>query len=446
MKKIIIPVVVIIFGAVGALAYKSLRIEKIPSLLDRPVADSDVNEWKQIKKQVDELHSRIRKNSEDNNSRLVLANIYANEGSISGKHFYYYSAVLDLLNYIIDNAAEGDAIRIEARLNKASLLLSLNQFEQAIEICNELAEEGHKSLQLSEISFDAFIGIGDYANAQKIADQLNAFGFNLKVLTRIAILDEIKGDLTKAKNELKKGLDSGNTNKDLIWSAQYKLGTLYEKESDFVKAEEIYNNILSESGGYPFAKAGIARIKAANKDYEGAVAMLEAAYKSNSLMVFKQDIALIYKKTGRINDARKEVQDIVNSIEEGEKAGCNYDLERARLYSEILEDFDLALIYAERAKNIRPENVDLNKVLSLIFYKLGEYEDAAYYLSKATSVQPNDPSMMCLSGLLKYKTGNLKEGIDIIKKAMHQLHYQHSILTVEAHDLIAKNDLSISMR
>ncbi|MBO9699022.1 MAG: tetratricopeptide repeat protein [Sporocytophaga sp.] len=446
MKKIIIPVVVIIFGAVGALAYKSLRIEKIPSLLDRPVADSDVNEWKHIKRRVDELHSKIRKNSEDNTSRLLLAEIYANEGNISGKHFYYYSAVLDLLNYIIENSAEADSIRTEARLNKASLLLSLNQFEQAKDICNELSEEGHKSQRLSEINFDAFIGIGDYTNAQKVVDQMKASGFDLKVLTRIAMLDEIKGDLTKAKSELKKGLDSGSTNKDLTWRAQYKLGTLYEKEADLAKAEEIYKSILTDNSGYPFAKAGIARIKAANNDYEGAVTMLEAAYKSNAVMVFKQDIALIYKNTGRINDAKKEVQDIVNSIEEGEKAGCNYDLVRARLYSEILEDFDLALIYAERAKERWPENVDLNKVLSLIFYKLGEYEDAGYYLNKATSVQPNEPSLMCLSGLLKYKRGNSKEGIDMIKKAMHQLHYQHSILTVEANDLIAKNDLSISLK
>jgi len=446
MKKIIIPVVVIIFGAVGALAYKSLRIEKIPSLLDRPVADSDLNEWKHIKKNVDELHSKIRKNSEDNSSRLVLAKIYVNEGNVSGKHFYYYSAVLDLLNYIIDNSPEADAIRTEARLNKASLLLSLNQFEQAIEICNELSEEGHKSQQLNEIKFDAFVGIGDYTNAQKTADHMKAFGFDLKVCTRIAALDEIKGDLTKAKNTLMKGLESGNTNKDLTWRAQYKLGTLYEKDADLVKAEEIYKSILAENSGYPFAKAGIARIKAAHKDYEGAVVMLEAAYKSSSAMLFKQDIAQIYKNSGRTNDARKEVQDIVNTIEEGEKAGCNYDLIRARLYSEILEDFDLALIYAERAKNRWPENVDLNKVLSLIYYKLGEYEDANYYLGKATSVQSNDPSLMVLSGLLKYKTGNFKEGIDMIKKAMRHMHFQYSILTVEAHDLISKNDLSVSMR
>ncbi|WP_370568873.1 tetratricopeptide repeat protein [Sporocytophaga myxococcoides] len=163
-------------------------------------------------------------------------------------------------------------------------------------------------------------------------------------------------------------------------------------------------------------------------------------------MLFKEDIARVYKNTGRINDARKEVQDIVNTIEEGEKAGYNYDLVRARLYCEILEDFDLAIIYAERAKERWPEHVDLNKALALIYYKLGKYEDANYYLTKATSVQLNNPSLMCLSGLLKYKAGNSKEGIVILKKAMQQMHNQHSILTVEAHDLISKNDLSVSMK
>lgn len=58
----------------------------------------------------------------------------------------------------------------------------------------------------------------------------------------------------------------------------------------------------------------------------------------------------------------------------------------------------------------------------------------------------NNPSLLCLSGLLKHKAGNSKEGIDILKKAMQQMHFQYSILTVEAHDLISKNDLSVSMK
>ena len=84
MKKIIIPVIVILFGAAGALAYKSLKIEKIPSLLDRHVADSEVNEWKQIKILVDDLHLKKTKKSNHNNTRLRLAEIYINEGNISG--------------------------------------------------------------------------------------------------------------------------------------------------------------------------------------------------------------------------------------------------------------------------------------------------------------------------------------------------------------------------
>ncbi|MCR6637617.1 MAG: hypothetical protein NVV82_01080 [Sporocytophaga sp.] len=446
MKKIIIPVIVIVFGAAGALAYKSLKIEKIPSLLERHVAYSEANEWKQIKMLVDELHLKIRKNSNDNNSRLRLSEIYINEGNISGKHYYYYSAALNLLNFIIDNSEDDEVIRAEARLNKASLLLTLNQFEMALEICNELSVEGHIYQKLSEIKFDALVGIGDYINAHKIADYMLASGFGLKAYTRIATLDEIKGDLPKAKESLEKGLESGKSNKELIMTAQYRLGALYEKESDFVKAEEIYKGILAVDSGYAYAKAGRARIKAANKENEKAVAMLEEAYILNPVISFKQDMAQVYKYSGRINDARKEVQDIINTIEEGEKGGCNYDLVRAKLYTEILEDFDLALIYAERAKDRWPENVDLNIALALIYYKIGKYEEANYYLKKATSIQMNNPSLLCLSGLLKHKAGNSKEGIDILKKAMQQMHFQYSILTVEAHDLISKNDLSVSMK
>lgn len=443
MKKIIIPVVVIIFGAVGALAYKSLKIEKIPSLLDRRVADSDVNEWKHIKMSVDELHSKIRKNLNDNTSRLRLAEIYIEEGNISRVHFYYYySAALNLLNYVIDNSAEESAIVAQAKLNKASLLLSLNQFGQVLKICNELSE----SPKVNEIKFDAFVGIGDYANAKRIADHMQSSGLDLKLCVRLASLYEIKGNITEAKDILKRGLDSDSTNKDLIWEARYKLGMLFEKEEDLVKAEEIFKDILAENPEHVFAKSGIARIKSANRDYESAVEMLEAIYNSNSLMLFKQDIARIYKNAGRMNDARKEVQDIINIIEEGEKVGCNYDLVRASLYSEILEDFDLAFIYAERAKNIYPENVDINKVLSLIYYKLGKYGDASYYLNKANSIQANDPSLMCLSGLLKCKTGNSQEGIVIIKRAMAQMHYHCGALTGEAQYLLSKEDLSVSIK
>lgn len=447
MKKIIIPVVVIIIGAFGALAYKSLnKNEKIPLLLDRQVSDSEVSEWKEVKRQVEELHASLRRNPGDNTSRLKLAEIFINEGKSSGKHYYYYSAAQNLLNFIIESSSNVDAVRTKAMLHKASLLLSLNQFEQALEVCIALSYDGYDSLFVNEMKFEALLGIGDYERAKEIAELMRRTESNLKMYTRLARLCEIKGDLKGAKDFLLKGLSVDASDQELVLMAKYKMGCLFEQEGDLRTAEEIFKGILAIDSGEAFAKSGMARIMVKNKKYAEAVHMLEEAYKVNPLIVFKEDIARTYKIAGRMNDARKEVQDIVNDLEEGEKTGCNYDLIRANIYCEILEDYDLALIYAERARSRWPENVDLNKLLAIIYYKVGDNENAELYLKKAAQVQENNPQISCLSGLLKYKSGEVKEGISIMKKSVPKLNFYYCSVAFEAEDLIAKNDISLSVK
>ena len=65
-------------------------------------------------------------------------------------------------------------------------------------------------------------------------------------------------------------------------------------------------------------------------------------------------------------------------------------------YSALLEDHDQALVYAMKAYEERPDNIEVNQMMAQIYIQKGMSEEAWKYLEVAFRTSTKDPDLLAL--------------------------------------------------
>jgi tetratricopeptide (TPR) repeat protein len=408
----------------------------IPPLLNREGPISTTSEWRNTKKAIEGLQQQIRQNSKDNKSKLLLALAYMQEARITGEHPYYYPSALDLLEQVIDDSPETEAWHQEAMIAKASVMLSLHHFKEALEIGEEILKTRPNNPEVFGILCDAHVELGQYEQAVQVVDKMVSLKPDLRSYSRVSYVREIYGDLPGAIEAMKLAVSAGFPGLEQTAWSRVTLGKLYEKQGDLAKAQLQYNIALDETPHYAFAVAGLARIEASKKNYKEAISLYQKAADIIPEFSFTEEMAEVHELTGQKELAKKEALSVVDMLQEDAGAGHFVDLELANLYAKHLNNCDKALEYVEIEYEKRPDNIDVNKCLALIYYKKGDLIKASQYAKVANRTHRQDPDLLMLSGLIGYKSGDKKLGIALIKQSLHTDPFQQDELTKEAMALI----------
>ncbi len=92
---------------------------------------------------------------------------------------------------------------------------------------------------------------------------------------------------------------------NVAW-AQFMLGELYFKTGDLKRAEEQYKASLKTYDNYYYALAGLAKVKAGEKNYREAIELYKKAIGIIPLPLFVSSLGDVYKKTGNMQEAKKQ--------------------------------------------------------------------------------------------------------------------------------------------
>ena len=438
-----IAAVGIIALVAGVCMLRFQKKENIPPLLDRKGPISTTSEWRNTKKAIESLQTQIRQNPKDSKAKLWLALAYMQEARITGEHPYYYPAALELLDQILDDTPEKDAWHQQALVAKASVQLSLHHFTEALEIGEEMVKTSPPNAEMYGILCDAYVELGHYEKAVEVVDKMVALKPDLRSYSRVSYLREIHGDLAGAIDAMELAVSAGFPGLEQTAWTRVTLGKLYEKRGDLAHAAMHYSMALEETPHYAFAVAGQARIAASKKNYKEALDLYAKAATIIPEFSFTEEMAQVYQLLGEKQKAKDEALRVVDMLEEDAEAGHAVDLELANLYATLLEDDDKALTYAEEAYEKRPDNIDVNRCLALVYYKKGDFAKAAAYAKAANRTKRQDPDLLMLSGLIGYKSGNKKEGIALMRQSLVKDPCQQDELAMEAKKLMKESVLSL---
>ncbi|MFM9984417.1 MAG: tetratricopeptide repeat protein [Flavobacteriales bacterium] len=394
----------------------------IPELLPRSGKLSETGEWQKTMEVVGATKAKINNNSNDFESYIRLAEIFINEARVTGEHGYYYPSTLGILNHVMSLQIT-DEIRFKALSLESSVYLSLHQFAKAKETAEQAVALNPNVAQIYGALVDANVELGNYAEAVKMAEKMMDIRPDLISYSRASYLREIHGDPNGAIEVMNMAVESGYAGyENLAWTRN-TLGEIHETYGDIMSAEMQYKNTLMERPDYPFAIAGLASVEKKKGNLQEAERLLLEAAAIIPEVSFYAELAYLYKETNRAELAQKKIEEVLVMMADDEAKGHVMNLEYAKLYLNLIGDTNKALEYAKKEYDVRPMNIDVNKVMADIYFQKGMMAEAEQHLSLAMATGSQNPELLMLAGAIYKANGNNKVGEQFVRRAIESNPY-----------------------
>jgi len=375
---------------------------QIARLLDRNSQIQMAQEWDQVQNNYASLKKRINRDRTDYEAALKLVLLYTQEARITGEHGYYYPAAMDILNGVLDKKEQLNSDNLFFALSlKSGVLMSLHHFEEALTTAESAIDINKYNAQIYGILVDANVELGNYEAAVEAADHMVSIRPDLRSYARISYLRQIFGDLDGAIDAMQMAVTAGYPPYEETAWARYQLAKLYELKNEISVARSQYEQILIDRPGYPFAIAAIANLEKNAGNTDQALIYYDQAIEAIPEVSFYVDKAKIFYELGKVEQADKVMSEVFLMLEEDQNSGHNMDLFYSEIYSEIANDQKQALQYALKEYNIRPNNIEVNKHLAMIYAKMGDLGNVKKHLKIALRTNTQDPDLMSLQIELK---------------------------------------------
>jgi tetratricopeptide (TPR) repeat protein len=399
IKKIkILPVALLIISAFYGCNIKDPSISmktntSIPKLLDRNENLRMGKEWDDVQTQYQKLKLAITKKADDYESKIKMAQLFIREARVTGEHGHYYNAALTMTDQILVAKPTDANFTFLALLTKGGVQLSHHDFKGALATGNQALALNPNNPQIYGVLVDANVELGNYQDAVALADRMMALKPDLRSYARISYLREIHGEVPEAMKAMEMAISSGIPGyEDTAWAmlTYAELNEMYNKNKE---AKMLYEEILAQRPNYPFAVAGLGKIELKNKNYPKAIKLTNEAIKTIPEVGFYTQLLEIYKATGDKSAFDKTLKDVWAMLADDEKSGHNMRLEYADIYLNLLDNPTKALDYAQQEYNVRPKNIDVNRMMANIYKKLNDDQKYNQHLAVAKSTHSKHPEL-----------------------------------------------------
>ena len=373
----------------------------VSSLMPRTTLLAQGADWRLTQAKQIRLANKISENPKDIKSLLTLSSLYMQEGRITGNFSYYNAAAMK----VIEEVLQLDSQNFEGLTFRSMILLSQHRFKEGLEVATRIKEKYPHNAFTYGLIVDANVELGDYSAAIDAADKMVSIRPDLRSYSRIAYLREIHGDIPGAIEAMKMAITAGAPGDENTEWCRIQLAKLYEQAGNLDLAKLEYTIADKNRDNYAYAKAGLARIAAVEKNYAKALSLY---MKADSLVpdhLFKEGMIEVFEWMGRTNEKEKLAQEILTYMKSmNNSSGQNEDHEMAHAYMGV-GDYKNALHYALLEYNRRPNNIEMNETVARVYVMQEEFGKALPYINTALRTNCKNPELLSLASLIYNKTG-----------------------------------------
>jgi tetratricopeptide (TPR) repeat protein len=369
-------------------------------------------DWADIKSKATELKRKIDLDPKDSKSKLLLAQLYMKEARITGEHPYYYPATLKIL----DNILQTDSVQFEAMAFKASVLLSLHHFQEALEVGNKAKAINGNNGFIYGVLCDANVELGNYEEAVKMSDKMQSVRPGLESYSRASYLREIHGNNQAAIEALKMAFQAALPGTEEASWVGNTLGQLLLKTGDLQHAEEISNIVLEQRPSYAFSTNTLGEIAMAKKNYKEAIKLFDEAIQRMPEVSFYENKAEALENSGDTEGAKKIYQEVITMMEQDAKSGHYVDMEQAMVYLRMGNN-EAALKRAQIEYDRRPMNIDVNHTLAWVLFKSGKTSEAKKYMDVAMRTGKQNALLLNRAAQIEKALGNNAKSAELSSKS-----------------------------
>jgi tetratricopeptide (TPR) repeat protein len=388
---------------------------------------NNLSERVQLSKTDNEIRyyqSRIKRDPNKHSTYIKLGDAYIQKARETGDTAYYSKA-----GEVFQKALELNPNNYTTVVYLGQVSSAKHEFQDALNHAKKAIELRPQDSHAYGIQGDAYIELGQYEDAKKAYETMFNLEPGLDSYSRISYIKELNGDVGRAIKAMKKGIEEGirrNLPRENVAWAQYILGEIYFNAGDLKNAQEQYKTSIGTYGNYYYALSGLARVRAAEKNYKEAIELYNKAIGIVPLPVFVSFLGDVYKKTGNIEQAKKQY-DLVEYI--GLLSKINkvvYNRELALFYADHDLRLDEALELARRELEVR-RDIYTYDTLAWTLYKNDRHEEALEASKESLILGTKDANLFFHIGMIYYKLGDMVKAKEYLKQALSTNPYFHVI-------------------
>ncbi len=362
--------------------------------------------------QIAAYQDKLKVKSDDTTSNARLGLAYLQKAREVSDPTYYGKA-----EAVFKKALEIDPKNAEAMGGLGSLALSRHQFAEALD-WGRKAQEARPGLSYNYgVVGDALVELGRYDEAVQVVQQMVDMRPDVSSYARVSYLRELYGKYDGAIEAMQEAVAAGGpTLENRAW-VTYQLGMLYFNKNDLAQAEASFNQALLMMPDYVYGQAGLARIKAAKGDLEGAISLYAKITQRIPLTEFIIEYGDMLNATGKTTEAGRQY-DLVRAIQKiYTQNGVNTDMEMALFDADHQQNLPLALEHARQQVTARP-SIKASDVLAWTLYQTGDYAAARETSQKALRLGTQDALSFFHAGMIASKLGQTDEARTYLDKAL----------------------------
>lgn len=304
----------------------------------------------------------------------------------------------------------------QAHFGKGSAHIELNETDQAVAELDAALAGGYKPLDVYRLRWRLYFERKNYDAALQDAQKvLQSDPKNAAPLLAIGEIELAKNSYQNALDNFQKFAQANPSDADVYYFIAASYGKLKNYEKQLSAAEEAVRRNTKYAGESYFL---IAETKRANKNYAEAEDFYRKAIavKPDVGAAAYQNLADIYRRRNQFKEA---VEIIKNGLQKFADDGNLYiDLGR---YLSLAERSAEAIVAAERAAKLLPENFAAHAVLCRVYYEAKHFQPAQQACVRALEINPNDGASNVYSGFVNLSIGRDEIAKNFFKKAVAQM-------------------------
>lgn len=302
----------------------------------------------------------------------------------------------------------------------AYVFYSRHEFEAA-------ADHARKAIQINPSDGDSYgvlgdslLEVGEYGRAEEVYKNMMELEENLYSYSRLAGLKSVRGDSVGAIVDLERAVAAGKAAEQpaesIAW-AEWQLGSDHFALGKLENAETYYRQSIETYPNYYRALAGMAQLRAAQKNYGEAIGLYQKAIGILPMPDFAAALGDIYIKIGKPELAKRQYELVeyigrLNSLNQ-----ALYNRELAYFYAD--HDIKLAesLELAKRELDYR-KDIYAYDLLAWSLYKNGKVEQARDAIEKALKLGTQDAKLFFHAGMIHHRLGERERAKEYLTKAI----------------------------
>ncbi len=366
------------------------------------------------------MQQRLRRSPDDVNAYAMLATALLQRVRETGDAQYYGQA-----EQAVEAALRRDGEHLEALIAAGSLALARHDFVRALKYGEQARALNGTIPRVYGVLVDALTELGRYDEAVAAAQTMVDMRPDLASYSRVAYLRELHGDLDGAAQALESAVLAGGPSAENTEWTRVQLGDLALLRGDLSAAEAHYLRSLSRLPEYVPARAGLARLRAAQGNDDEAITLLEDATRRMPLPEYIATLGELYQRRGDQAAADRQYE-LVRQIDRlATGSGVNTDLEIA-LFLADHGDAAEAVERAGAAYRERP-SVHAADALGWALFRAGRFAEARTYAGEALKLGTRDPRLLFHAGMIARANGDIDSARSWLRSAL-ELNPRFSIL------------------